>query len=307
MRAVWSFWSKPFQEYKGRIWRSPLHHWLAWGLSLRLARRHYPETMLVTDSAGKALLVDGLGLAFTHVSTELDSLRKADAGWWALGKLVAYRLQDQPFVHLDTDVFLWKPLPPEIARAPVFAQCSEDHPPLATWCGPLDVERAFAKHNAPLPAEWEWSRSRSLSSYREANCGIMGGTRLDFVRYYANLAIDLVLNPGHASAWAAVGDLAGYNMVVEQFLLSACVDFHRSHPESPFRGINIRYLFSSFAEAYDQEVAARLGFTHLLGEAKRDAFVAQRLEQRVQHEDIAFYQHCVRMSRNRGASAGTGA
>jgi hypothetical protein len=307
MRAVWSFWSKPFQQYKGRIWHSPLHHLLAWGLSLRLARRHHPETMLVTDRAGKALLVDALGLSFTHVSTELDSIRKADAGWWALGKLVAYGLQNQPFVHLDTDVFLWKALPPGLLNAPVFAQCPEDHSLLAAWCGPHDVERAFAQHGVSLPAEWEWSRSRALNHFREANCGILGGTRTDFIRYYAGLAIDLIRNPDHANAWATFDDRAGYNMVVEQFLLGACLDFHRSHPGSPFRGISIRYLFSSLGEAFDPGVAARVGFTHLLGDAKTDAAIAQRLEQRSRHEDRDFYQHCVQLSRNRSLMAGAGA
>jgi hypothetical protein len=60
MRAVWSFWSNPFFGFKGRIWREPHHHLLAWGLSLRLARQHYP-------------------------------------------------------IHLDTDVFLWRPLPATLA------------------------------------------------------------------------------------------------------------------------------------------------------------------------------------------------
>ncbi|HEV2275907.1 MAG TPA: DUF6734 family protein [Acidobacteriaceae bacterium] len=307
MRAVWSFWSKPFREYKGRLWHSPLHHCLAWGLSLRLARRHYPETMLVTDLEGKALLVDTLGLSFTHVSTELESIRKVDPGWWALGKLISYRLQDRPFVHLDTDVFLWKPLPAGFSSAHVFAQCPEDHPPLAEWCGPHEVERAFGQHGLSLPAEWEWSRSRGLNYYREANCGIMGGACMDFIHYYADLAIDLVLNPSHAKAWAAFDDRAGYNMVVEQFLLLACVEFHRSHPGSPYRGIGMRYLFPSFGEAFDPDAAARAGFTHLLGDAKRDTVVARRLEQRSQHEDMHFYQHCLRLSRNRSLMIPAGA
>ena len=110
MRSVWSFWTPPFQARKGRVWRKPLHHFLAWGISLSAARRHYPETVLVTDQAGKKLLIDALvGLQFTAVSTELDCLRTVDPDWWALGKLVAYSIQDQPFIHLDTDVFLWKP------------------------------------------------------------------------------------------------------------------------------------------------------------------------------------------------------
>jgi len=301
MRAVWSFWSKPFLGEKGRIWRSPFHHLLAWGLSLRLARRHFPETMLVTDTPGKALLVDSLGLSFTHISTELDQLGDIDSGWWALGKLAAYRMQQQPFIHLDTDVFLWKPLPAGMLSASVFAQCREEHPPLDSWCGPEDVERAFLTHSIPLPAEWEWSRSRRLHCYREANCGIMGGNHIEFIHYYADLAIDLVLNSVNASAWEMFPDHAGYNMVVEQFLLDACYEFHRSHPQSPFRGIHMRYLFPTQTEAFDSRAAERAGFTHLLGDAKRDPFIARRLEERTQREDMNFYRHCVQLSRNRSA------
>jgi hypothetical protein len=306
MRAVWSYWSRPYLQSKGRTWPSPLHHWLAWGLSLRLARRHYPETMLVTDCAGKALLVDCLGLSFTRVSTELESIANADPGWWALGKLIAYRMQERPFVHLDTDVFLWKPLPPSLMNASVFAQCPEDHSGTADWCAPREVERAFTQRDLSLPAEWEWSRSRSLNSYREANCGIIGGNRTDFIRYYANLALDLVLNPAYAAAWAAFDNKDGLNMVVEQFLLSASVEFHRSHPDSPFRGINMRYLFSSTSEAVDQEAAVRAGFTHLWGDAKRDSLVVQRLEQRTRDEDVHFYRHCLRLSQNSSLLAAVG-
>lgn len=304
MRAVWSFWSKPFRREKGRMWPSPLHHLLAWGLSLRLARRHYPDTMLVTDTPGKLLLVDQLGLSFRQVSTELDSLRGADAGWWALGKLVAYRMQDVPFVHMDTDVFLWKPLPAAVASAPVFAQCPEDHPPLDLWCGPHEVEPAFEAAGLDLPPEWQWSRSAHVPFYREANCGIMGGHRTDFIGYYAELAMNLMLDPAHAAAWNRFPDRAGFNMVVEQFLLHACVEFHRSHPSSPFRGLSMRYLFSSYEEALDQRVAARAGFTHLLGDAKSNPFLAQRLEQRSREEDLGFYQHCLQVSRYPGLLAG---
>ncbi|WP_266168804.1 DUF6734 family protein [Dyella subtropica] len=294
MRAVWSFWSKPFFAHKGRIWREPRHHLLAWGLSLRLARRHYPETMLVTDKAGKALLVDRLGLDFDEVSIELEALRDADLGWWALGKLYAYSMQDRPFIHLDTDVFLWKPLPASVASAPVFAQCPEDHP-LNDWCGPQDIEAAFAKHRLPLPQEWEWMRSQPSTGFREENCGILGGHHVDFIRYYAQLGMDLAVNPAFAQAWAELPNKSGYNMMIEQFLLSACLDYHRAHPESPYQGIRIKHLFPSFGDAFNPRLTAQAGYTHLLGNAKSHAGVMQRLEQRMQQEDRSFYNRCLRM------------
>jgi hypothetical protein len=301
MHAVWSFWSKPFYAFKGRIWREPVHHLLAWGLSLRLARKHYPETHLVTDEAGAELLVERLGLSFTHVRTDLERLSNADIGWWALGKLLAYSLQDRPFVHMDSDVFLWKLLPPMLANAAVFAQCPEDHP-VDEWCGPRDIEAAFSKHAARLPVEWEWVRSQQSNGFREENCGIVGGTRVDFIRYYAQLALDLVLDPAHAGAWAELPDKSGYNMMIEQFLLAACLDYHRADPDSPYRGIRAKYLFPSFGEAFNPQAAARVGYTHLMGDAKGNAVIVRRLEQRVQREDPHFYRRCVRLAQSAPAA-----
>ncbi len=294
MRAVWSFWSRPFEAHKSFIWHKPVHHLLAWGLSLRAASRHYPETVLVTDHAGKKLLVDKLGLSFTHVSTELERLREADTDWWALGKLVAYNIQDQPFVHLDTDVFLWKPLPASLVQAPVFAQ----HPeyPDFHWVndggGPRDIEHGFAAEGIELPAEWQWTRSRDESYFPEENCGIFGGTNVGFIHYYSDLALDLVLNPKNRPAWARLGDKKGYNMIVEQFLLAACVAYHRFNPASPFRGVKIKHLFPGVGEAFDQQHATRLGYTHLMGGAKSNPIVAERIEQRTRREDPAFFRQC---------------
>lgn len=295
MRAVWSFWSKPFLARHGRAWCAPRHHLLAWGLSLRLARQHYPDTLLVTDKAGKALLIDRLGLEFKNITTDLEVLRGEDAGWWALGKLLAYSLQDRPFLHIDTDVFLWKALPSSVANAPVFAQSPEFHPPLDLCSGPGDVEAAFARHGLSLPVEWEWSRSLGEPAYREENCGIVGGQNVDFLRYYAELGLQLVRDPAHAPAWAELPDKDGFNMMVEQLLLSTCLDYHRFHPHSPWRGIHIRYLFPTWADAFDPVRTAQAGFTHLLGFSKSDPVVAQRLERRVQLEDRDFYRHCVQL------------
>ena len=305
MRAVWSFWSKPFLAFKGRIWREPWHHLLAWGLSVRLASKHYPDTMLVTDQAGAELLVERLGLRFTHVRTDLEQLRHADVGWWALGKLFAYSMQDRPFVHLDTDVFLWKRLPARLEGAAVFTQCPETHPPLDEWCGPGDIEAAFAAHNLVLPPEWQWTRSQPSVGFREENCGILGGTRVDFIRHFSQLGLELALNPVYAQAWAKLPYKAGYMMMIEQFLLAACLDYHRVHPGSPFSGIRGRHLFSSWAQAFDPLVTARVGYTHLLGDAKTHPGITQRLEHRMQREDPELFRRCIRVAQT-ASPAGMG-
>ncbi|HUI56725.1 MAG TPA: DUF6734 family protein [Bryobacteraceae bacterium] len=287
MRAVWSFWSRPFLAQKGWAWRTPLHHLLAWGLSVGAASRHYPDTLLVTDRYGKGLLVDTLGLSFANVSTELERLREADPDWWALGKLIAYGMQDRPFVHIDTDAFLWKPLPPEVVEAPVFAQCPEYFPRLQRRT--LDIERSFRNSSTQLPMEWRWAVSRDDDFIREENCGIIGGNRVDFLRYYAETAADLALRPEHARAWSGC---AKSNTVIEQFFLAACVDFYRFHPDSPYRGVRTRYLFPSWDDASNPTNATRAGFTHLLGDAKSHPLVGRRMEARVRREDHAYFRRC---------------
>lgn len=295
MRAVWSFWSKPYLRTEGRTWGTPRHHLMAWGLSHRLARAHFEETMLVTDSAGKRLLVDRLGLEFDHVSTELDRLENADPGWWALGKLVAYGLQEVPFLHLDTDVFLWKKPEPAVLDAPVFAQCPEVHG-TAGEVSPQAIVRLFDRHGLSLPPEWSWSASRDGAFFREENCGILGGNRVDFLRHYATEAVRIATDPVHAAAWTEIVRKDGYNMLVEQFWLSACLEYHRSHPESAFRDVEIRHVFPSMDDAFDPRKAALAGFTHLLGDTKSHPEVADRLDRRLATLDPNFHRRCERVA-----------
>ncbi len=299
MRAVWSFWSRPVRAGTGPGWREPVHHLLAWGLSVRLASAHYPDTMLVTDTPGRSLLVDELGLSFSEVSTALDDLADADPRLWILGKLVAYGRQDRAFVHLDTDVFLWRPLPAALVAAPVFAQHPEEVP-AARPGGPAVVEDAFRSCGLALPPEWRWYRSHPAgggpgtpgSTYREPNCGILGGTRPALIRHFAGLALDLALDPRYAPAWSAMPFDGAVNMTLEQFALAACVDYHRFAPASPHRGSYLRYLFPSSSEAFSPAAARRAGYTHLLGPAKHHPETTARLAERMRREDPDFHARC---------------
>jgi hypothetical protein len=294
MRAVWSFWSRPFHDYYGSIWCKPLHHLLAWGLSVRAASRHYPETVLITDRAGKDLLASRLGLRFAQITTDLEQLNNADPDWWALGKLLAYSLQDAPFVHLDSDVFLWKPLPRHLQEAPVFAQNSESCGACESFYHPERVEQAFAQHSLKLPVEWEWTRSNRARILAET-CGIFGGSNLEFIRHFARTAIDLIQRPEHTAAWSRVGYKPDFNIVLEQFLLAACVEYHSAHRSSPFYGVRIEHLFPTAEAPFNPNHAARTGFTHLIAGGKTHPGVGARLEARLWREDPVYFRRCERV------------
>lgn len=291
--AVWSFWSAPYLASREASWAHDWFHWLAWGLSVHVARQHYPHTRLVTDSAGAWLLVDQLGLEFSEVSTALDGLSEADPGWWALGKLEAYRMQDRPFVHIDTDVFLWKPLPPALEAAPVFAQNPEPIVPGLTCYMPGAIE-ALLEPSGWLPDEWRWYR-QSPGPWRAECCGIFGGSDVAFIQNYARLALRMLMDPRNAPLLRPMTDKPSHMILAEQYLLTACIEYSRSQSRGALPEIEIGYLFPDIATAYRPEAAAAAGYTHLAAGAKRDGRACRQIEARVREWLPDYHERCCRV------------
>src|SRR5215213_3271460 len=290
MRAVWSFWSKPYFSVWSRLY-TDWHHWLGWGLSLHNASQFYPDTYLVTDDAGARILIDRLQLPFVHVSTALNKFRNYDRDWWALGKIEAYRRQDEPFVHIDADVFLWKRLAPELERADVFAQNPEPIIPGASLYTPEEVESVIG--DGWLPREWSWYRSKAITESQ--CCGVLGGSRIDFIKYYADTALRMIRDPRNRAAMKDLREKSRHMLLIEQYLLTACVEYHRTQNRSRFSGVEIRHIFATLEDAMSPYAPRQAGFTHLAGDAKRNPRVARHLENRVREEIPEFYERCTNL------------
>lgn len=296
MRAVWSFWTKPFQANRHFLWRKREHYFLSWILSVQTARKHFPSTALFTDDEGARLLVDQLGLEFDEVSTGLNALSEHEPKFWALGKVWTYRAQTEAFVHLDSDVFLWKPLPESLITAPLLAQNPDFFFRGASYYRPEGLERSLSlAENLWLPVEWVWYRS-THSFQRGESCGIFGGADLDFIRHYANQAIKLVEHPDNKHGWTMIEKGTEPNILFEQYLLAACIVYHQRHHHSPYHNIQIRYLFDSLDEAFDEDRAEQAGFTHLISSAKRNLHFGLRIEHRVKRDYPDLYERCMQLS-----------
>jgi hypothetical protein len=301
MIAVWSFWSKPYLSSRKKIWASERHHLLSWVLSVQLARKHFRKTRLVTDEYGARLLVDGLHLEFDEVQIVLNALVDHDPKWWALGKIYTYRLQDAPFIHIDSDVFLWKPLP-VTSNTQVFAQNPEYFYQGESFYKPDVVSKLVRQQGGWLPEEWQWYQSRG-SMQRAECCGIFGGGAIEFINYYADLAISTIEHAANRDMWETLDDEIERNILLEQYLLSACIS-HRNHRQDlTCQPIAIEHLFASEADAFNAEKAAAAGYTHLIADTKKNESVAHNLEQRVRKDYPEAYRHCLELS-NQIASAG---
>jgi len=293
-RAVWSFWSKPFQTDRKSFWFSEKHHLLSWVLSFERASQLYSETVLITDDDGVRMLVDGLGLEFATVSTELNTLKTQDPDWWVSGKLYAYRAQTQPFIHLDNDVFLWKALPERVIAAPVFTQNPESFTfgDESAWYRPEVFKEAVESTYGWLPCEFNWYVS--ARGNQPMCCGLFGGNHVDFINYYADQAIQLVEHPQNQRALPLLQRKTLDSFMVEQYFLAACVVYHQNQQKSVYRDVYIECLFNSFEDAFSEAEAKKVGFTHLLGGAKRNPELADKLEKRVAKDYPDRYERCLR-------------
>jgi hypothetical protein len=294
MKAVWSLWTKPLLRKKSLNWNTKLQYLLSWVLSVETAKPHFSETALYTDDIGAKILIEDLGLKFDHVYIDLNVLSRYDPEWWAVGKIYTYLLQTEPFVHIDYDVFMWKPLPVRILHAPILAQNPEYFDISGSWYYPqkFDLIRRF---NGWIPEEVEWYKS-SGHTQKAMCCGIFGGNRVDFIKYYAEQAIETLLEPKNQTIWRFLG---GDNILVEQYLLAACIEYHQGRKSSPFNDISVECLFNSSEDAFNPQTATELGYTHLIGGAKKSDYSCMRLEKRMQEKYPEYFERCKSVSLER--------
>lgn len=188
MRAVWSFWSRPFS---GRSWMLQHHEWASFALSCVVASRHYSDTLLVTDSDG-ARLFAALGVPFGEISTALDALGAVDPRHPNRDKLRAHRVACElgdPYVHVDGDVFLWAPLAPHVERAPVFCESIFSAGGIGHW-----AREVFERHGGSVPPSWGHGDS-SLAG------GILGGNDLETLHQWIDEAEAWEDDPRNSEAW----------------------------------------------------------------------------------------------------------
>ena len=224
----------------------------------------------------------------------LAEIEGYDAGWWVLGKIQAYRTQDEPFVHIDNDVFLWEGLPARLASADVLAQNPEHFTDASDYYQLAALEAVRRYPYGWLPKEVEWCRALYGSHQRSLNTGIYGGRRLDFIQYCAEMAFELLEHPGTREAMARMEDRGKVAGMLEMFLPAACLEYHTAMPHSPFTTVEAATLFDSAERAFREGEAKR--YTHVIGRSKSKPAYARSVEMRVQSCYPRYYERCLEYS-----------
>ena len=178
MRIVQTFWTAGRDPLThGFGWTHPEYNLMSWALSCLSLREHYDEVALYTDAQGKRVLIDLLHLPYTEVHVVYDETLCLPQHW-AYAKIRTYSLQTKPFLHVDGDVYLPKPIPEDILNAPLIAQNSEIGAEYYRWMIGTLID------NSDIHLEdyiYQGLREDNIASY---NMGVFGGSDFNFIQNY---------------------------------------------------------------------------------------------------------------------------
>jgi len=247
----------PFQASFG--WFAPEYHLMSWALSCLQIKKIYGAVDLYASSNAAKLLVDVLELPYTNLHITHDHLYVADERLWALPKILTYSLQEKSFLHLDGDVFIFKPFSDTLLSGGLIAQNVEEATGYYTT-----TQRELIEHFSFFPVCVK-DDFTSTVPIKAVNAGILGGSNVDFIKKYAYTAFEYIdKNKQHLSKINA----DRFNVFFEQHL------FYSLARE---KNLPISLLFNDIVNDNEyrhlgefHEVPCSTSYLHLLGHFKRD-------------------------------------
>lgn len=264
MRIVQTFWTAghdPLEHSFG--WLRPEYNLMSWALSCLSLREHYDEVALFTDEQGKHILIDLLHLPYTEVNVVYDE-HLCLSQHWAYAKIKTYSLQTKPFLHVDGDVFLPKPIPKDVIDAPVIVQNRE----IGTEYYRGMMVQLLREAAIKLPKYLDDGlKEEPMAS---CNMGIFGGSDLDFIHAYCEEAMD-ICDKNRAEC-----PNGNFNLLFEQILLAYMARREKQPISTLFsKTFNDNgYTSNEFCLLYDYE---HKGYFHLLGGHKRNKDITESL------------------------------
>lgn len=282
MKAIQTLWCGDRDlETSPFWWLHAEYNLMSWALSCMSLKEQFGKVTLYTDSRGARMLADRLGLPYDEVVVCFDTFDCLTCHW-ALAKVKTYSVQTEPFVHIDGDIYLPRPLPGKVTGARLVAQNKEQ---CTDYYGGM-IRKFLAVEGLKLSPQFDRVlRGGDVPSY---NLGFCGGNDLDFFGRYCDEIFRFFRDNDFNGDRFRFSDISA-NVVYEQvfFAIMArdeCVDVTTVHPDA------IRdngYMQRDFCDLphYGQKQ-----FIHILGGHKRTPEVCNMLERTLLREYPAMYE-----------------
>jgi hypothetical protein len=267
MKVIQSFWSqnKPDVINCSFGWMAPQYNWLSWILSANQLAKYY-EVELYTDQKGYEVLIEKLQLPYTKVHVVLDELNHYHSDLWAIPKIKAYSLQQEPFLHVDGDVFIWEPFPEALMGAGLIAQNME-----STTLYYKNMWDEIKPKLEYIPTEMDKYVYGINNS--ACNMGIIGGHDIDFFQTYAATAFEFV--DRNQAVWHNINGF-NFNIFYEQLLF---------HEQAMIQNRTVDFLIDGITEDNNyvgfgdfDKVPKQKTYLHLLGVYKTNMRVSKMME-----------------------------
>jgi hypothetical protein len=307
MKIIQTLWTKPGLNAG---WIDRHYHFISWALSCLQLRKYYNEVELYTDSLGKKLLVDTFKLPYTKVHVVLDDFNFPNY-LWAAPKIYSYGLQDEPFLHIDGDIFLFHPFQEEKINKPlVYQNMERERFKNSFYTKIFKNIFSLVPDKNQLP---DWIRSAELNHVEALNAGVFGGTDINFFKTHSKRAFDFLDN--YADLIAKMDNPSFANHIAEQVLSRYLIDemniehkglftandflspdtmgliyysqeldeypYETAKDQTPFQYLGINYFgISPFGRKY----------VHLIGEAKRGLNTCKLAARRLQADYPDYYE-----------------
>lgn len=269
MKIIQTFWSgraNPIQKAFG--WPHAEYNLMSWALSCSSLRKYYHDVELYTDKKGHEILVEKMNLPYTKVHVVFDE-NLCLPNHWAFAKIKTYSLQEEPFIHVDGDIYISKPFPKEFLQAPLVAQNRE----IGTVYYREMMNRVFDHSGIRIPQFIvNGIREDSIASY---NMGVFGGNDLGFIKDYCKRAFAFV-EDNHLNDSSCSQSRVDCNLLFEQMFFAAQADMNNKKVavlRSPMHDEG--YTSRDFCNLTNFEDA---DFFHILGGHKQSQSICYALE-----------------------------
>ncbi|MEM9446883.1 MAG: DUF6734 family protein, partial [Verrucomicrobiota bacterium] len=253
------------------------YFWMSWTLSCLKLKSLYDQVELFTDESGAELLIDKLNLPYTKVTIALNEVDHYHEDLWAVGKLYTYGLQNEPFLHVDGDIFLWSRFDFPIVDAPFVTQSLDDN---LSFYHP--ILNQVEEHFSYTPKYIKQQRDKS-DKILACNAGIFGGSNLEFIQAFAKEAFKFIHENTSALSRINVGY---FNCIYEQYL-SYCMAID-SGIEPTFALDYIPHNEGNIASLIG--VPAKTAYVHPTNLAKKDHKICDQIEIRLKMEYPEWYE-----------------
>lgn len=186
--ALYSFWSKPYREKNAfktfAEFNTERDFVLSWSTSVKLSKQNFKKVVLVTDSWAWENIFKDLKLPFDEVKLSLDGI-KHNTDIWSVSKAYSVLEMDEPFLHIDSDAYIWKPLSTEFLTKDVLVQDGEGKIDRDQYTLYLGLEWDYQKYLKGTNKYLDNSNLKDRDVYAW-NCGIVGGTNVEFLHKWAS-------------------------------------------------------------------------------------------------------------------------